>query len=198
MIRQSSRTATAPKRRVAGRKRLDRQQVLQAARELRGGLSIRALAEQLEIRPPSIYSHFDGLADIQRELALWGFQVLTAQLGQAAVGLSGADALIAVGKAYLAFIRAEPGLYAATVPTPSEDDTELRAAADAWLAIFYKVLRGLHMDEESQVHALRGIRSIVHGFGMLEASGAFRTKYARDSSFEIVLRNFVDGVTGGR
>lgn len=194
--------APAPEARVSTRKGLDRQQVLQAARELCGQegirqLSIRALAERLDIRPPSVYAHFRGLPDIHRELALWGFRELADQLRRAAVGLSGGEALVAIGKAYLAFIRAEPGLYSATVPTPSEDDVELRAAADAWLAVFYQVLGGLGLHEEAQIHALRGIRSIVHGFGMLEASGAFRTKYDRDSSFEIVLRTFVEAVAPG-
>ena len=188
--------------RAGGRKGLDRQQVLQAARDLCGQqgieqLSIRELADRLGIRPPSVYAHFKGLGEIRRALALWGHRALAEQLRNSAVGLSGEDALLALGRAYLAFIRAEPGLYSATVPTPDESDVELRAAADEWLAVFHRILAAIHPGEEERIHALRGIRSIVHGFGMLEAHGAFRTRYDRDASFQIVLQTFVSAVAKG-
>jgi AcrR family transcriptional regulator len=193
----SARTAAA--HRPPPRKRLDRAQVLEIARELsnEGGvdfLSITRLADKLGIRPPSVYAHFAGLTELRRELALRGFQLLTQRLSEAAVGLAGVDALMALGTAYLAFIRSEPGLYSATVPSPDVADVELRSAANATLAVIYRVLSGFGLTRHGQIHALRGIRSIVHGFGMLEAHGAFRTEVPRDSSFEQVLRTFVSAI----
>ena len=185
------------------RRRLDRAQVLEAARALSdvsgvGALSIKELADQLKIRPPSVYAHFGGLTELRRELALWAYRAITRKMTEAAVGLAGKDALLALGHAYLEFIRASPGLYSAIVSSPDVADTELRAAGVAWLAVFECVLATLGLPAEHATHALRGIRSIVHGFGMLETNGAFLTPVDRDTSFRHVLQTFVEGIEHGR
>ena len=183
----------------APRRRLDRAQVLEAARSLADthgveALSIKQLADTLGIKPPSVYAHFAGLPELRRGLALWGFRALEQQLSTAVVGLTGRDALLALGHAYLDFIRSSPGLYAATVPSPDVDDTELRSAANAWIAVFYRVLATLSLPTDDAIHALSGLRSIVHGFGMLEMQGAFRTMVDRDLSFRQVLQTFVGAI----
>jgi AcrR family transcriptional regulator len=186
---------------VPGKKGLDRQRVLEAARELCGSegverLTIKHLAHSLGIQPPSVYAHFNGgLADLRRALALWGHRALAGQLRQAVEGRQGAEALLGLGDAYLAFIRGEPGLYSATVATPDEDDVELRAASEEWVAVLYNTIADLGLAPDDVGHASRGIRSIVHGFGLLEASGAFRGPLDRDVSFAQVLRTFVAAVS---
>lgn len=181
------------------KRRLDRAQVLEAARALSDtsgvdALSIKDLADKLGIRPPSVYAHFDGLPDLRRELALSSYRAISAQMNQAAVGLAGAEALLALGNAYLEFIRMSPGLYSAIVPAPDPADAELWTAGRAWLAPFERVLSTFGLHAEDSVHTLRGIRSIVHGFGMLEAQGSFRTAVDRDTSFRRVLQTFVEGI----
>ena len=187
----------------AARRRLDRSLVLEAARAIADAvgvtaLSIKELAETLGIRPPSVYAHFAGLTELRRELALWSYRAITAQMNQAAVGLAGADALLALGHAYLEFIRVSPGLYSAIVAAPDAKDKELWAAGRAWLAPFERVLATFGLPDDDAVHALRGIRSIVHGFGMLEAQGSFLTSVDRDTSFKQVLETFVQGIEHGR
>ena len=182
-----------------GKKGLDRALVLHAACDLcdevgLAGLTIKALAERLGIRPPSVYAHYDGLGDLRRDLALWGYAQLADKLSRAVVGLSGARALVAAGGAYLGFIRQSPGLYAATVTTPAPTDAQLRDAADAGIEVLHRILASMDLSEHDQIHALRGLRSIVHGFGQLEANGAFQTKIDRNESFARVLQTFVDAV----
>lgn len=195
--------ATAPLARSAGRagarRRLDRAQVLEAARALSDAsgvatLSIKELADKLGIRPPSVYAHFAGLPELRRELALWSYRAISAQMSQAAVGMAGAEALLAMGHAYLEFIRASPGLYSAIIPAPDPADEELWTAGRAWLAPFERVLATLGLEADDSVHVLRGIRSIVHGFGMLETHGSFLTPVDRDTSFRRVLTTFVEGI----
>lgn len=190
-----------PGPRLPGKKGLDRQRVLQEARDLcaAGGLealTIKELAQRLGIQPPSVYAHFDGLGGLRRALALWGHQALAGQLRDATRDRTGSDALQALGHAYLDFIRREPGLYSATVATPDVEDVELRAASEEWMQVLYGTLHGgLGLTPEEAVHAVRGIRSIVHGFGQLESRGAFRGAADRDTSFAQVLRTFVAAVS---
>lgn len=183
----------------AVKRRLDRTQVLEAARAISdisgvNSLSIKQLAENLKIRPPSVYAHFAGLPELRRELALRGYAEITQKVTAAAVGLAGPQALLAMGHAYLDFIRTSPGLYSAIVPSPDVADTELRGAASAWLAVFYRVIGTFRLSPDDAIHALRGIRSIVHGFGMLEMQGAFRSAVDRDTSFVQVLQTFIAAI----
>ena len=157
-------------------------------------LSIKQLAGKLRIRPPSVYAHFAGLTELRRELALSSYRAITTQMQESAVGLAGTDALLALGHAYLDFIRASPGLYSAIIAAPDIKDAEMWAAGRAWLAPFERVLETLGLSADDAIHALRGIRSIVHGFGMLETQGSFRTLVDRDTSFRRVLQTFVQGI----
>lgn len=196
-----AKAAKSPRRAApAGKKGLDRTLVLQAARDLSdesgvGGLSIKSLAERLGIQPPSVYAHYAGLADLRRDLALWGHRELAQALRHAVIGLSGPPALIAAGQAFLAFIRQSPGLYSATITTPSPADVALRETADEGIEVLRRLLASMSLSEADQIHALRGLRSIVHGFGLLEAAGAFQTRLNRDESFARVLQTFVDAVS---
>lgn len=183
----------------SSKKGIDRQQVLIAARDLCNThgfevLSIKDLADRLGIRPPSVYAHFDGLPTIRRELAKWGHRALAERLGRSAIGLAGPDALVAVATAYLRFIREEPGLYAATVAPPMMADAQSRDAAAEWLSVFHRLLESMGLHQDDHIHALRGIRSMVHGFGQLEANGSFRGRPDRDLSFERMLRTFVSAI----
>ena len=79
--------------------------MLQAARDLCdeagiGALAIKSLAERLGIQPPSVYAHYAGLADLRRDLALWGHRELADALRRAVAGLSGAQALVALGQGH--------------------------------------------------------------------------------------------------
>ncbi|WP_288252820.1 TetR/AcrR family transcriptional regulator [uncultured Hydrogenophaga sp.] len=197
-VRGHSRSATdvpAP-----GKKGIDRQQVLNAARELSnehgvGELSIKAVADRLGIRPPSLYAHFDGLTEIRKELAHWGHRLLAQRLRDSAVALTGANGVIAAAKAYLAFVRDEPGLYSATVAPGAMSEPDSRDAAREWIGVLQRLLESMGLDHDDRIHALRGIRSMVHGFGQLEAGGQFRTEVDRDTSFDRMLRTFVEALS---
>lgn len=196
---KGSRGRVRPAAPSGNKKGLDRTLVLQAARDLcdeagLDGLSIKALADRLGIRPPSVYAHYDGLGDLRRDLALWGHTELANSLRRAVVGLSGAPALVVAGQAFLGFIRQSPGLYSATITTPSPTDAPLREAANEGISVLHRILASMDLTEDDQIHALRGLRSIVHGFGLLEAHGAFQTRLDRNESFVRVLQTFVDAV----
>jgi hypothetical protein len=49
------------------------------------------------------------------------------QLADAAIGVSGKDALMAMGLTYLAFARKHPGLYEATLWAPDRNDLRRRS-----------------------------------------------------------------------
>lgn len=155
------------------------------------GLSMSGLAEALKVRPPSLYSHVAGIADVRRILALHGLAELERGAARSTVGKSGPEALRALLTGYRDWVRRNPGIYEATIPTPNSSDVEWRAAVDRLSETCVAAIQsyGLHGDEAT--HALRGLRSVVHGFVSLEAAGAMRGSVERDDSFAWLVDSFL-------
>lgn len=178
---------------------LTRERVVSVAAELadtRGldQLALARVAARLGVRIPSLYNHVDGLAGLRRELALLGVRRLTDQLSRAAIGRAGDEAVVAIAGAYRAFVLAHPGLYAATIHAPDPDDAELHAASRATIEVVVAVLAHFRLGDEGTIHAVRGLRALVHGFATLEAAGGFGLPLDRDESFARLVRAFIAGL----
>jgi AcrR family transcriptional regulator len=171
---------------------LDRAQVVDAAVALADDdgletVTLAGVAQALGVRPPSLYNHVDGRDALVRAIALRALAELTDALRRAATGRAGADALHAVARAQLAYARAHPGRYAATVAAPAPGDAEHTAAADEAVTVLRAALAGLGLEGDDAIHAIRALRSAVHGFAAIEAAGGFALAVDRDASFEYLL-----------
>ncbi|MEJ0047447.1 MAG: WHG domain-containing protein [Rhodospirillales bacterium] len=154
-------------------------------------LSMNELALALGIRPPSLYAHVSGIDAVKRLLALHGLALLDERAGRAAIGKAGPMAVRGLLMGYREFARANPGVYAATIPTPPPEDTEWRAAQDRLMTTFTACLEAYALNETDLVHALRGLRSLVHGFVAMETSAAFKNPVSRDESFAWLIDSFL-------
>ncbi|MDQ8046031.1 MAG: TetR-like C-terminal domain-containing protein, partial [Patulibacter sp.] len=143
---------------------------------------------------PSLYNHVASRDALVRAVALRGITELTDALTLAATGLAGEDAVLAAGRAYRDYAGAAPGRYTAGLRAPASGDEDLRAAAARALGAFHATLRGYALSEEELVHAVRAMRSALHGFVTLEAEGGFAMDVDRDRSFEAMLQMLVAGI----
>jgi AcrR family transcriptional regulator len=181
---------------------IDRATVVAAAAELADAEGLEAvtltrLAEELGVRPPSLYAHIDGLDDVRRRLGVRGSTELAAALGQAVEGRSGPDALRALAIAYRDYARAHPGRYAALQRARElADDDEARAAGEAVVRVTLAALRGYPLEGDEAIHAVRLIRITLHGFVSLEAAGGFAMDVSVDETFERLLALLDLGLTG--
>jgi len=175
---------------------LDRATVVQAAVALVDAMgleqvTIADLAEYLKIRPPSLYNHITGMAGLRRELALLGQHELGVRMGKAVMGKSGDDAIIAMASAYRTFVKEHPGLYLATISAPAPGDAELQTVAQELIDIILKVLAAYNLHDDDALHAVRMLRSIVHGFATLENARGFELPLVRDETFRRLIEMFL-------
>lgn len=178
---------------------IDRQQVIATAANLADQVGLEALtlaqvAARLGVRLPSLYNHVDGLADLRRELALLGQRQLLERISRAAIGKAGGAALIAVGQAYRRYVLEHPGVYMASVRAPAPNDSEMQQVSQTIIEVLLAILEPYGLDEESAIHAIRGLRSLAHGFATLELGGGFGLALDRDESFLRLLRAYVAGL----
>jgi AcrR family transcriptional regulator len=150
------------------------------------------LAERLGVRAPSLYKHIDGQADLSRRIAVLALTELGDALRDGLQGRAGTDALSAAAQTFRTFVRRHPGRYAATIRIDADGpDDPLVAAGERVIESMSAVLGGYNIDPADTIHALRLLRSLFHGFAVLEAAGGFQIPTDVDESFEWLV-DFVD------
>jgi len=181
------------------RRGLDRARVVDAAIELADAEGLEAVtlarvAAALGVRPPSLYNHVAGREGLLRGVAARATRELATALRRAATGRAGRDAIMAVAAAQRDYALAHPGRYAATVAAPATGDTEHESAAAEAVDVLAVVLGGMGLDGNERIHAVRALRSAVHGFATIEASGGFALAVDRDDSFRRLVSALAAGI----
>ncbi|WP_066250902.1 TetR/AcrR family transcriptional regulator [Neobacillus drentensis] len=157
-------------------------------------VTLASLAKKIGIRPPSLYNHFDGLPGLRKKLAIYGIDKLYEVMADAAIGVSGTEAVIAVSQAYVNFARKHPGIYEATLLAPDPEDVDVQRAGAKIVDLSVRVLQAYHLEGEHALHAVRGLRSILHGFSALEQKGGFKMALDLNESLLIILKAFLAGI----
>lgn len=178
---------------------LNREAVVQVAASLVDAIGLEQitladLAERLEIRTPSLYNHVQGMEGLRRELALHGMRELVKRMGQAVMGKAGDGAVFALADTYRAFVKEHPGLYTATLRAPAADDSELQHAAQDLLDLLLNVLSAYNLQGNDAIHAIRILRSTIHGFTTLEIAGGFEMPIELDETFRRLIAMFLVSV----
>jgi AcrR family transcriptional regulator len=156
-------------------------------------LTLAGVADSLGVRSPSLYKHVDGLAGLERLVALDGLGQLVESCRTALLGRSGADGLRAMSEAYRAFAVAHPGVYPLTqVARPG--DAEFQATTGRLMEAVAALLAGFGVPEAELIHATRMVRCTLHGFAMLEAQAGFGLAVDVDQSFDWLLDSLERGL----
>lgn len=155
-------------------------------------LTLRAVADRLGVRAPSLYSHVDGIDGLRRLLAVAVTRQFGEALGRSVMGRSGDDALEAFARTYRRWALDHPGRYELTL-LPLTEPAERRAAGRAAYDALNAVLAGYGLTGTDAARAGRALRAALHGFASLEAADNLG-RDSHDASFEHLVRLLVDGI----
>lgn len=160
------------------RPRLDRDRVIAVAADLADehgvhAVTLSAVAREVGVRTPSLYSHVRGFDDLRAALAALALGELADRGQRALAGRAGRDALVALANVHRDYAREHPGRFeaAGALDVPLTPDLENAAARVADLSV--AVLRGFAIPTKDHVHAVRLVASLLRGFIELEVGGAF-------------------------
>ncbi len=157
-------------------------------------VTLTKVAARLGVRQPALYRHVDGYDDLIRSLGLRGRELLAERLSDAAIGVSGPDAVRAVGDAWRGVVRESPGLYAATDRYPCAGDAELEDAVERIVTIIALALGSFGLTDGQRIHVARGLRSAFHGFAHLESGDGHPHPHDLDESFSGLVDLLVAGI----
>jgi AcrR family transcriptional regulator len=174
--------------------RLSRDSIVNAAltfldREGWDALTINALANQLGTKGPSLYNHVNSLEDLRRTVRMRVVGDIIDMLNNVAQGRTRDDAVIAMASAYRSYAHHHPGRYSAFTRMPlGGDDPEFTGATRAAAAPVISVLQSYGLEGESAFYAALEFWSAMHGFVLLEMTGAMNGIDADTVFTDMVLR----------
>ncbi len=176
---------------------LSRPDVIAAAADLADetgiqGLTMGLLAQRLGIRTPSLYKHVTDLADLRHGVAIQAMNEAGEAVRDALQGRSGRDALVALLASMRSYAATHPGRYAAANSTRlTGPDDPLLVASRRVIDSISAALRGYGIPDADLVHAIRTIRSTIHGFALLQESDGFQWNEDPDDTFDWLIE-FID------
>ncbi|NBK79911.1 TetR/AcrR family transcriptional regulator [bacterium D16-76] len=177
---------------------LDKETVIRKAAELANEIgydkiTLKLLAEHLNVQPPSLYNHIKGIEELQKEIMLFGWRQMDQAMTDAAVCVSGYDALEAICRAFCKYATENPGVFNAMLWYNKFESEETQNATKEMFSIIYKAFTMLNISKENSEHLIRTYRGFLEGFALLVNNNAFGNPVSIEKSFEISLRVLIAG-----
>lgn len=181
-------------------KGLNREIIIAAAEELieQDGFqqfSMRKLAEKLDVKTASLYTHIESMEVLFTEVGLSMLKAQREYLMGAVRERHGDDAVNALAEAFRRFAFAHPELYRFIVQIPSGGDEVLKEAATMTAEPFMSVLADYDISDNRRMHWQRVLRGLMHGFVSEEQAGYFsHYPISVDESYETAVHCVIDGL----
>lgn len=157
--------------------RITKQAVIQAASDIadKDGLysvSLKVVAEQLNIRTPSLYNHIESLESLLREIAHTGMREMNARMTQAAVGTSGDAAIKAVSVAYFRYLAEHPGVYETIQWAGWHGNAETAEIFESYKSLLVTLILSCNLKNPDTGAILDLLTGFLHGYGTLQLGKA--------------------------
>lgn len=177
---------------------LDKETVIRKAAELANEIgndkiTMKLLADNLNVQPPSLYNHIKGFEELQREIMLFGWRQMDQAMTHAAVCVSGYEALEAICHAFYQYATENPGVFNAMLWYNKFQSEEAQDATEGMFSMIYRVFSTLNISKENSDHLIRTYRGFLEGFALLVNNRAFGNPISIEESFEISLRVIIAG-----
>ena len=136
-------------------------------------VSLKAVAEKLNIRTPSLYNHIDSLDDLLREVAHKGMRAMNERMTQVAVGNYGDKAIKAIAVEYLNFMIEHPGVYETIQWATWNGTDETAELFGNYFSLLKTLILSCNFKSEKTDDILNLLTGILHGYTTLQLRYAF-------------------------
>ncbi|MFH0347642.1 TetR/AcrR family transcriptional regulator [Bacillus vallismortis] len=177
---------------------LSQKMIVDAAAEIAdqeglNSVTLAALSKKMNVRPPSLYNHINGLQAIRTELAVSGLTRLYEQMAISVTEQKGDAVMLSLAHAYVDFAVENPGYYEASLLKVQDERAEIVSEEIVRLVSKLLIENG-YASDKTAIHATRGLRSLLHGFTALIAKEAFEREEDISESLSYSIRTFLSGL----
>lgn len=157
-------------------------------------LSLKMIALELNIKSPSLYNHVSSLEEIKQKLMIYGWMQMEDKIVDAAVGVSGYDALKNMCNAFYDYATNNKGIFAAMLWYNKYENVEMKNATENLFNIIFKILKALDISENNINHIIRTLRGFLEGFCLLVNNNAFGNPVSIKESYDLSLEIILNGI----
>lgn len=180
---------------------LDKNVILKAAADMAdkhgvANVTLKALADELGVKPPSLYKHIDGLDELNKELMLYGWKTLESDLIRSAVGKAKDDAIRAIFHTYRNYVIEHPGLFEAMQWYNMYLSDEYLQVTEEIVSLLFQILDSYNLPDEKKVHLVRIFRGFLQGFLSIECHGGYGNPMPIEKTFDFALDILLSGIHG--
>ena len=130
------------------------------------GVSLKVVAERLNIKTPSLYNHIENLDDLLREVAHQGMRNMNMRLERAAIGKIAGNAIKAVGIEH-------PGVYETIQWATWNGTHETAQIFENYLDLLRTLISSCQIQKSSTEEVLNILTATIHGYTTLQLRYAF-------------------------
>ena len=156
-------------------------------------VSLKVVAESLNIRTPSLYNHIDSLESLLREIAHNGMKTMNERMLQAAIGKIGDDAVKSVGITYLDYMIEHPGIYETIQWATWHGTEETGKIFDNYLSLLKTLALSCNFNPTYIDEILNLLTGVLHGYTTLQ----LRYALSRPDEVRTALSTALDTVLTG-
>lgn len=136
-------------------------------------VSLKAVAECLNIRTPSLYNHINSLDDLFREVAHQGMCEMNERMTRVAVGTYGDNAIKKIALEYLNYMVEHPGIYETIQWATWHGTDETAKIFSDYINLLTTLICSCNFKEEATTEILNLLTGILHGYSTLQLRYAF-------------------------
>ena len=157
-------------------------------------LSLKMIADELDIKSPSLYNHISSLDEIKEKLMIYGWKQLEEKAIESAIGLSGYDALRTMSYTFFDYTTNNKGVFQAMLWYNKFKSDENNNATTKLFGALHKILSPLNISNNNIEHIIRTLRSFLEGFSLLVNNDAFGNPISIKESFDLSLDIIINGI----
>ena len=159
------------------------------------GLSMRELADALDVKAASLYNHISGMDDLMGQVGLRATEMRTRAQLEAIAGKTRGEALFALADTYHAFAMAHESLDKVIMGLQRNLSPVLPQAGELTMKPILQVLDGYALSDDAKIHWQRVLRATMHGFCVHEHMGGFsHSPLPVSDSYHMAIRCIAEGL----
>jgi AcrR family transcriptional regulator len=158
-------------------------------------VTLKAVAEKLNIRTPSLYNHIDSLEDLLRDIAHRGMREMNARMTQAAIGVSGVEAIKSVSLAYFDYLIAHPGVYEIIQWAGWHGNSETVSIFSEYRVLLEKIILSCHLKNPDTGAIIDLLTGFLHGYCTLQLGNALNDRDAATKKIATAVDTVMRGIT---
>ncbi len=155
-------------------------------------LTLHKLADRLNIKTASLYTHISGIEELYVLLSNLALKQLGAAVSNAVKEKKRGEAIRAISVAYRNYAKRNPEMYHMIMKVPHSHSEQLVNAGKNVKAILFELLSQYTADQAKVICFSRYYHSVLHGFISLEQAGFFDDAISVDESLSNIVDNFIE------